>query len=67
MRAARDGLGTEASRFLGAGTVDQHNVIARQQQRLQAIAWRGQAVLCNLIIFSYVGLQFATGRIRCII
>jgi hypothetical protein len=51
MRAARDGLGTEASRFLGAGTVDQRNVIARQQQRLQAIAWRGQAVLCNLIIF----------------
>ena len=42
-------------RPLGAGAVDQHNVSARQQQRLPAIAWRGQAVLCNLIIFLMLG------------
>jgi len=54
MRGARDSLGTE-SRFLGAAAVDQHNVIARQQQRLLAIAWRGQTVLCNLIIFRMLG------------
>jgi hypothetical protein len=55
MRGARDGLGTEASRFLGAVAVDRHYVIPRQQQRLPAIAWRGQAVLCNLIIFRMLG------------
>jgi hypothetical protein len=42
--------GPKASRFLGAGAVDQYNVIARQQQRSPAIAWRGQALLCNPII-----------------
>jgi hypothetical protein len=45
----------KASRFLGAGAADQHNGIARQQQRLPAIAWGGQAVLCNLIIFRMLG------------
>jgi hypothetical protein len=69
----------KASRFLGAGAVDQHNVIARQQQRLPAIAWRGQAVLCNLIIFRMLGCgsplaasgllskQYAEGSIPCVL